>query len=133
SWYGRAVPALCGTCRKAELRPGRRHRESTQPRRLASSASCHHTSSGPASGPSRSSAFNGSLALDRRTVIREACVDPEVLKKAPLFAGLEDDAATALSSAMGKLYLNKGDVLFHEGDSEDRLYIVVSGKIKLGR
>jgi CRP/FNR family transcriptional regulator, cyclic AMP receptor protein len=60
-------------------------------------------------------------------------VDPEVLKKAPLFAGLEDEAATALSSAMGKLHLNKGDVLFHEGDSEDRLYIVVSGKIKLGR
>jgi CRP/FNR family cyclic AMP-dependent transcriptional regulator len=60
-------------------------------------------------------------------------VDPEVLKKAPMFAGLEDEAATALSSAMGKLYLNKGDVLFHEGDSEDRLYIVVSGKIKLGR
>jgi CRP/FNR family transcriptional regulator, cyclic AMP receptor protein len=66
-------------------------------------------------------------------VIREDRVDPEVLKKAPLFAGLEDDAATALSSAMGTLYLNKGDVLFHEGDSEDRLYIVVSGKIKLGR
>jgi CRP/FNR family transcriptional regulator, cyclic AMP receptor protein len=60
-------------------------------------------------------------------------VDPEVLKKAPLFAGLEDEAATALSSAMGKLHLNKGDVLFHEGDLEDRLYIVVSGKIKLGR
>ena len=60
-------------------------------------------------------------------------MDPEVLKKAPLFAGLEDEAATALSSAMGKLYLNKGDVLFHEGDSEDRPYIVVSGKIKLGR
>ena len=60
-------------------------------------------------------------------------MDPEVLKKAPLFAGLEDEAATALSSAMGKLHLNKGDVLFHEGDTEDRLYIVVSGKIKLGR
>jgi CRP/FNR family transcriptional regulator, cyclic AMP receptor protein len=60
-------------------------------------------------------------------------VDPEVLKKAPLFAGLEDEAATALSSAMGKLHLNKGDVLFREGDTEDRLYIVVSGKIKLGR
>ena len=60
-------------------------------------------------------------------------MDPEVLKKAPLFAGLEDEAATALSSAMGSLHLNKGDVLFHEGDSEDRLYVVVSGKIKLGR
>ena len=35
-------------------------------------------------------------------------MDPEVLKKAPLFAGLEDEAATALSSAMGSLHLNKG-------------------------
>ena len=41
-------------------------------------------------------------------------MDPEILKKAPLFAGLEYEAATALSSAMGKLHLNKGDVLFHE-------------------
>jgi CRP-like cAMP-binding protein len=60
-------------------------------------------------------------------------VDPEVLKKAPLFARLEDDAASTLSSAMGTIRLKKGEVLFHEGDSEARLYIVVSGKIKLGR
>ena len=60
-------------------------------------------------------------------------MDPEVLKKAPLFARLEDEAATALSSAMGTIRLNKGEVLFHEGDAEDRLYVVVSGKIKLGR
>ena len=60
-------------------------------------------------------------------------MDPEVLKKAPLFAGLEDDAASALSSAMGTIRLKKGEVLFHEGDAEARLYIVVSGKIKLGR
>ena len=60
-------------------------------------------------------------------------MDPEVLKKAPLFAGLEDEAASALSSTMGTVRLNKGDVLFHEGDAEDRLYVVISGKIKLGR
>ena len=60
-------------------------------------------------------------------------MDPEVLKKAPLFARLEDDSATALASAMGTIRLKKGEVLFHEGDSEDRLYVVVSGKIKLGR
>ena len=60
-------------------------------------------------------------------------MDPEVLKKAPLFAGLEDEAASALSAAMGTLKLNRGQVLFHEGDAEDRLYVVVSGKIKLGR
>jgi len=60
-------------------------------------------------------------------------VDPEVLKKAPLLAGLEDEAATALARAMGTVRLAKGQVLFHEGDAEDRLYVVVSGKIKLGR
>jgi CRP/FNR family cyclic AMP-dependent transcriptional regulator len=60
-------------------------------------------------------------------------VDPEVLKQAPLFAELDDEAAGTLAAAMGTIKVNKGDVLFHEGDTEDRLYVVVSGKIKLGR
>jgi CRP/FNR family cyclic AMP-dependent transcriptional regulator len=60
-------------------------------------------------------------------------VDPEVLKRAPLFSRLDDEAATALSETMGTIKLAKGDVLFHEGDAEDRLYVVISGKIKLGR
>jgi len=55
------------------------------------------------------------------------------LKQAPLFAELDDEAAGTLAAAMGTIKLNKGDVLFHEGDTEDRLYVVVSGKIKLGR
>jgi CRP/FNR family cyclic AMP-dependent transcriptional regulator len=60
-------------------------------------------------------------------------VDPEVLTKAPLFAGLDDEAARALSATMGTIRLGKGDVLFREGDAEDRLYVVITGKIKLGR
>ncbi len=60
-------------------------------------------------------------------------MDPEVLKKAPLFAGLDDEAASALSDAMGTIRLTKGEVLFHEGDAEDRLYVVIAGKVKLGR
>jgi CRP/FNR family cyclic AMP-dependent transcriptional regulator len=55
------------------------------------------------------------------------------MNKAPLFVGLEDAPATELSSAMGTVRLNKGEILFHEGDTGDRLYVVVSGKIKLGR
>lgn len=62
-----------------------------------------------------------------------AGADAEVLKQAPLFDGLDDEAAAALSRAMGTIRLNKGEVLFHEGDAEDRLYVVISGKIKLGR
>ncbi|MBM7799200.1 CRP-like cAMP-binding protein [Microlunatus panaciterrae] len=60
-------------------------------------------------------------------------MDPEVLKQAPLFKGLEDEAASALSAAMGTIRLSKGEILFHEGELEDRLYVVVKGKIKLGR
>jgi len=60
-------------------------------------------------------------------------VDPEVLTKAPLFAELDDASAEALEKAMGSLRLAKGEILFREGQSEDRLYVVVAGKIKLGR
>ena len=34
---------------------------------------------------------------------------------------------------MGTLRLSKGEILFREGETEDRLYVVVAGKIKLGR
>src|SRR5688572_28723443 len=34
---------------------------------------------------------------------------------------------------MAETKLRRGDVLFHEGDSGDKLYIVTEGKIKLGR
>ncbi len=60
-------------------------------------------------------------------------MDPDVLTQAPLFQGLDDDATAALSAAMTTIRLNKGAVLFHEGDTGDRLYVVLSGKIKLGR
>jgi CRP-like cAMP-binding protein len=60
-------------------------------------------------------------------------VDPEVLKQAPLFKGLDDEAAAELSATMGTLKLGRGEILFHEGETADRLYVVVTGKIKLGR
>ncbi len=60
-------------------------------------------------------------------------MDPEVLTKAPLFAELDGASAEALEQAMGTLRLTKGEILFREGESEDRLYVVVAGKIKLGR
>lgn len=60
-------------------------------------------------------------------------MDNDVLRQAPLFSALDDEAATALSASMGESKLRRGDVLFHEGDSGDRLYIVVDGKVKLGR
>nr|WP_232530694.1 Crp/Fnr family transcriptional regulator [Microlunatus antarcticus] len=55
------------------------------------------------------------------------------MTKAPLFAELDAESASALEQAMGTLRLSKGEILFREGETEDRLYVVVAGKIKLGR
>ena len=60
-------------------------------------------------------------------------MDNDVLRQAPLFSALDDEAATALRASMGETRLRRGDVLFHEGDSGDKLYIVTDGKVKLGR
>ena len=60
-------------------------------------------------------------------------MDNEVLRQAPLFSALDDEAATALRGSLTESKLRRGDVLFHEGDAGDRLYIVLDGKIKLGR
>jgi CRP/FNR family transcriptional regulator, cyclic AMP receptor protein len=60
-------------------------------------------------------------------------VDAAVLRQAPLFSQLDDEAADALAASMSESRLRRGQVLFHEGDSGDRLFVVVEGKVKLGR
>ncbi len=60
-------------------------------------------------------------------------VTDEVLRQAPLFNGLDDDASGALESSMSAVSLRRGEILFAEGDEGDQLYVVFEGKIKLGR
>lgn len=60
-------------------------------------------------------------------------MDPDVLRRAPLFQGVASETATELAAAMSSVQLDRGEVLFHEGDADDRLYVVVRGKVKLGR
>ncbi len=60
-------------------------------------------------------------------------MDTDVLRQAPLFSALDDEAATALLGSMAETRLRRGEVLFHEGDSGDKLYVVLDGKVKLGR
>ena len=52
---------------------------------------------------------------------------------APLFAALDAEGAEALRSSMLEKHLAKGEVLFHEGDPADRLYVITEGKVKLGQ
>jgi len=63
----------------------------------------------------------------------ELTVDDDVVRQAPLFAALDDEAAAALKATMARREVARGEVLFTEGDPGDRLYIIVEGKIKLGR
>ncbi|MGI8578387.1 MAG: Crp/Fnr family transcriptional regulator [Nocardioidaceae bacterium] len=60
-------------------------------------------------------------------------MNTDVLRQAPLFSGLDDEAAEALSASMSETRIPRGDALFHEGDEGDRLYVVTDGKVKLGR
>jgi CRP/FNR family transcriptional regulator, cyclic AMP receptor protein len=59
-------------------------------------------------------------------------VDIDVVRKAPLFSTLDDEAAGALMDSMTASRLERGDILFREGDRGDRLYVIGEGKIKLG-
>ena len=55
----------------------------------------------------------------------------ENLRDAPLFKALDDEAAKSLSRSMVLQELKKGQTLFKEGQTGDRLYLVKTGKVKL--
>jgi len=57
----------------------------------------------------------------------------EVLAKAGLLQGVTPEDATALAAQFEYLQVPRGSVIFHEGEQGDSLYIVLAGKIKLGR
>lgn len=60
-------------------------------------------------------------------------VDQQIVMKAPLFAALDDETASALVASMTPQSMHRGDVLFSEGDRGDSLYVIIAGKVKLGR
>lgn len=57
----------------------------------------------------------------------------DVFMQAPLFAALDPDDAAALRASLHETIVEKGDVLFNEGDPGDRMYVVLEGKVKLGQ
>ena len=57
----------------------------------------------------------------------------DVLRQAPMFAALDDAEATALRTKMHEVRLHRGEILFREGDAGDELYVVIDGKVKMGR
>ena len=57
----------------------------------------------------------------------------ETLARAGIFQGVEPAAAEALAQSLEPVEFPRGHVIFAEGEPGDRLYIIQSGKVKLGR
>jgi CRP-like cAMP-binding protein len=57
----------------------------------------------------------------------------QILARAGLFQGIERSAVTALTKQLQPVDFAPGHVIFAEGEPGDRLYIIISGKVKIGR
>src|ERR1700710_258570 len=71
------------------------------------------------------------VALLRRG-LQGANVD-EILRRAGLFQGVDPDSVEALASEFEIIDAPRGTTLFNEGEPGESLFIVLSGKVKLGR
>lgn len=56
-----------------------------------------------------------------------------LLRSAPLFAGLDDEAWSALARRLETRTLARGEHLFQEGDPGDALHVISDGKVKICR
>ena len=62
----------------------------------------------------------------------EAVVE-SVLAQVPLFAALDAESAATLEAMLTTRTLARGHVVFREGDTGDRLFVVLDGKVKISR
>jgi CRP-like cAMP-binding protein len=57
----------------------------------------------------------------------------EALARSGIFQNIDPEAAQAFAEQMDIVTLRRGSVLFNEGEAGDSLYIVLNGKLKVGR
>src|ERR671933_86628 len=73
------------------------------------------------------------ICRDRRADGRGAGAVDEVLIRAGIFQGVEPHAADVLAQALEAAEFARGAIIFSEGEPGDRLYIISTGKVKIGR
>jgi CRP-like cAMP-binding protein len=71
------------------------------------------------------------LARPYQLIVREGNVD-EILAKASLFGGMDPNAVSALTAYMQVVEFPRGYTVFTEAEPGDQLYIIGSGKVKIG-
>ena len=57
----------------------------------------------------------------------------DILARAGIFQGVEPSAISALTKQLQPVDFPRGHTVFAEGEPGDRLYIIISGKVKIGR
>jgi CRP/FNR family transcriptional regulator, cyclic AMP receptor protein len=74
------------------------------------------------------------VTIARVTNTRSAA-DPDALRAAiasvPLFRDLPSDEVAALAGGLRTRRYRRGEVIFHQGDPGDALYIILSGRVKI--
>ena len=56
----------------------------------------------------------------------------EILSRAGIFQGVEPSAVSALTKQFQRVDFPRGHTVFGQGERGDRLYIIVSGQVKIG-
>ena len=59
-------------------------------------------------------------------------MEDSIIARIPLFERMSPEEREELRGIVSQTTLRRGEVLFNEGDSGDRLYILLTGKVKLG-
>ncbi|MFC5277129.1 Crp/Fnr family transcriptional regulator [Brachybacterium sacelli] len=59
-------------------------------------------------------------------------MDENIVRSSPLFAALDEDGKQAVLASMKQEDYHRSAIIFREGDPGDRLFIIGSGKVKVG-
>ena len=59
-------------------------------------------------------------------------MDENIVRSSPLFAALDEDGKQAVLASMKQEDYHRSATIFREGDPGDRLFIIGSGKVKVG-
>jgi CRP-like cAMP-binding protein len=79
--------------------------------------------------------FHGTQVIDTAPMAgrrRREEID-DVLARSGIFGRVEASARSALTERLEPVYFPAGHTIYTEGEAGDRMYIIISGKVKIGR